>query len=144
MLIKMLSTKQGSPNGIIVRTYERGEVYELPGELAEAFINMAWAEPDEGPRALEEPEETGPEQTSELVIDTEGWPLDEAENRLPGYKLALCKGGTRAFIRQESGSWQGLRKADLQDLASALGLTSTAATRSELIKAINEAAKETK
>lgn len=79
-----------------------------------------------------------------MVIDTAGWPLDETAQRLPGYKLALCKGGTRAFIRQESGSWQGLRKADLQDLASALGLTSTAATRSELIKAINEAAKETK
>lgn len=142
MLIKMLSTKQGSPNGIVVRTYERGCVYELPGELAEAFIGEGWAAPD-----AEEPEraeEAGAGQSPELVIDTAGWPLDETAQRLPGYKLALCKGGTRAFIRQESDSWQGLRKADLQDLASALGLTSTAATRSELIKAINEAAKETK
>lgn len=143
MLVKMLSTKQGSPNGIVVRTYERGRTYELPGELAEAFINMAWAEPDEGPRGPEEPEETGPEQTSELVIDTVGWPLDEAEKRLPGYKLALCKGEVRAFIRQELGSWQNLRKAALQNVAQALGL-STEGTRGELIQDINEAIKETK
>lgn len=143
MLIKMLSTKQGSPNGIIVRTYERGCVYELPGELAEAFIGEGWAAPDaEEP---EQAEETSAGQSPELVIDAAGWPLDEADKRLPGYKLALCKGGTRAFIRQEIGSWQGLRKAALQDLARALGLAqAAAATRSEMILAINEAVKETK
>lgn len=37
-LIEMLKTSRGSPNGVIVNTYEAGEVYDLPIDLAVVFV----------------------------------------------------------------------------------------------------------
>ncbi len=43
MKIKMLKTRQGSPDGISVNTYTRGETAEVPDELARIFIGQRWA-----------------------------------------------------------------------------------------------------
>ena len=43
MKIKMLQTRKGSPDGIVVTTYIRGETVEVPDELANIFIQQRWA-----------------------------------------------------------------------------------------------------
>ena len=42
MKIKMLETRVGSPDGVTVRSYARGEQYELPDGLAQVFIDEGW------------------------------------------------------------------------------------------------------
>lgn len=42
MKVKMLKTKAGSPDGIEVRTYQEGEVYDLPLSLSDVFIREKW------------------------------------------------------------------------------------------------------
>lgn len=41
--IKMLETRKGSPDGMTVCSYQRGEQYELPDELARVFVREGWA-----------------------------------------------------------------------------------------------------
>lgn len=43
MKIKMLKTRQGSPDGIEVNTYISGETMDVPEELARIFIEQRWA-----------------------------------------------------------------------------------------------------
>jgi hypothetical protein len=43
MLLKMTETKNGSPNGTIVLSYEKGKEYEIPEKLAKVFITMGCA-----------------------------------------------------------------------------------------------------
>jgi len=43
--IKMLETRTGSPDGVSVRTYVKGEQYELPDELARVFVHEGWGKP---------------------------------------------------------------------------------------------------
>lgn len=43
MKIKMLKTRQGSPDGMIVNTYTSGETVDIPDELAQVFIRHRWA-----------------------------------------------------------------------------------------------------
>ena len=43
MKIKMLKTRQGSPDGIIVNTYISGETVDVPDELAHVFVRQRWA-----------------------------------------------------------------------------------------------------
>lgn len=43
MKIKMLKTRQGSPDGIIVNTYTSGNMVDVPDELAQVFIRHRWA-----------------------------------------------------------------------------------------------------
>jgi hypothetical protein len=43
MKIKMLKTRQGSPDGMIVNTYISGESVDVPDELAQIFIRHRWA-----------------------------------------------------------------------------------------------------
>ena len=43
MKIKMLKTRQGSPDGISVNTYIHGETVDVPDELARIFIRQRWA-----------------------------------------------------------------------------------------------------
>jgi hypothetical protein len=45
MKLKMLETRQGSPDGISVATYEEGQTYDIPKDLAGVFIREDWAEP---------------------------------------------------------------------------------------------------
>lgn len=40
--IKMLETRTGSPDGMTVRSYARGEQYELPDGLAQVFVSEGW------------------------------------------------------------------------------------------------------
>lgn len=44
MLIKMLVSQKGSPDGIRVYLYETGQEYDLPDGLAQVFIREGWAE----------------------------------------------------------------------------------------------------
>ena len=49
MIIKMLYSKKGSPDGHIVRQYHKGETYDVPQSLAASFLNAGAAfnaEPD--------------------------------------------------------------------------------------------------
>jgi hypothetical protein len=43
--IKMLETRTGSPDGFTVRSYTKGEQYELPDELANVFVHEGWGKP---------------------------------------------------------------------------------------------------
>lgn len=43
MKIKMLKTRQGSPDGITVNTYVSGETVDICEELALVFIRQGWA-----------------------------------------------------------------------------------------------------
>ncbi|MBT5551703.1 MAG: hypothetical protein HOJ79_14630 [Nitrospina sp.] len=43
MKIKMLKTRQGSPDGMVVNTYTIGESVDVPDELAQIFIRHRWA-----------------------------------------------------------------------------------------------------
>ena len=47
MLLRMLSTRPGSPDGRMIKQYQHGEVYDLPGEdgaLGQVFLSAGWAE----------------------------------------------------------------------------------------------------
>lgn len=39
MLVKMTRTEKGSPDGVSVREFTKGEVYDLPDSLADVFVN---------------------------------------------------------------------------------------------------------
>jgi hypothetical protein len=45
MLVKMLSTRKGSPNGLDSETYVEGKQYDIQGELLDVFLKEGWAEP---------------------------------------------------------------------------------------------------
>ncbi len=45
MKIKMLETRTGSPDGVRVRSYAKGEQYELPDDLAQVFVQEGWGKP---------------------------------------------------------------------------------------------------
>lgn len=46
--IKMLDKKAGSPNGTLVRMYEKGTAYNVPDDIPESlawvFVHNGWAE----------------------------------------------------------------------------------------------------
>jgi hypothetical protein len=44
MLVKIVKTTPGSPDGIHVKKYEAGQSYELPENLAQTFVGMGVAE----------------------------------------------------------------------------------------------------
>ena len=46
MIVRMLSTRRGSPDGIEIREYGTGQKYDLPTRLAEIFLSQGWAEED--------------------------------------------------------------------------------------------------
>ncbi len=51
--VKMKKDQDGSPDGLSVRTYEKDKTYDLPSDLANAFVSMKVAEevsagPNEG------------------------------------------------------------------------------------------------
>ena len=43
MKLKMLETRQGSPDGVTVLTYKKGEIVDVPAELAHVFLSESWA-----------------------------------------------------------------------------------------------------
>lgn len=43
--IKMLETRTGSPDGMTVCSYSKGEQYELPDRLAQVFVQEGWGKP---------------------------------------------------------------------------------------------------
>ena len=47
MKIKMLKTRQGSPDGISVVTYCADDVFDIPDELAKVFLRKRWAKKNE-------------------------------------------------------------------------------------------------
>ena len=42
VIIKMLETRTGSPDGVTVCSYAKGEQYELPDGLAQVFVHEGW------------------------------------------------------------------------------------------------------
>lgn len=66
MRVAVVKTTDASPDGILVRTYEAGQTYEMPADLASVFLREGWGRaaggtvgPDEH-QALEGPTETKP------------------------------------------------------------------------------------
>jgi len=55
MKVRMLKESQGSPDGIQVKTYKVGEIYDLPESLASVFLKLGWAERD---KSMSGPKET--------------------------------------------------------------------------------------
>lgn len=45
MRIKVQKTINASPDGIEVKTYQKGEVYDLPQSLVDVFIVQGWGLP---------------------------------------------------------------------------------------------------
>lgn len=72
MKIKMLKTVPGSLNGITIQTFEEGVEYDLPKELADAFILKGYADNLEaGPmeQKVMEPEETKHDELSDRTVE---------------------------------------------------------------------------
>lgn len=72
MKIKMLKTVPGSLNGITIQTFEEGAEYDLPAELADAFVLKGYAENLEaGPmeQKVIEPEETKHDELSDRTVE---------------------------------------------------------------------------
>ncbi len=44
MLVKMKITKKGSPNGIVVNEYVKGDEYDLPESLTKTFLKLGVCE----------------------------------------------------------------------------------------------------
>jgi len=44
MKVRMVSTQKGSPNGIAIKLYTKGKVYDVPDELGKVFLQESWAE----------------------------------------------------------------------------------------------------
>ena len=65
MLIKMLKTTPGSPNGIIVNTYEEGKEYDVPEGLGKVFIGMKVAVIYENIDIVKKPEKK-PDETKPM------------------------------------------------------------------------------
>lgn len=55
MQIKMSETRKGSPDGVTVKEYEKGQVYDVPDALGEVFVANKWAKPN---KAAPGPSET--------------------------------------------------------------------------------------
>ena len=64
MIVRMLTTKLGSPDGLEVREYEAGRKYDIPERLAANFLGQGAAEEDK-----------------ELVLETKAEPQAEAPAR---------------------------------------------------------------
>lgn len=89
MKIKMLETKKGSPDGINVKTYIAGQVYEIPASLANVFVNQLQVgeeikiETPEKDEDLETPEKNEeleiPEKEEELEIPEKDEDLETPE-----------------------------------------------------------------
>jgi len=58
MKVRMLQTMKGSPDGIQVKEYQAGEVYDLPPSLASVFLREKWAKQDKSLK--------GPSKTKEV------------------------------------------------------------------------------
>ncbi|MBC8284361.1 MAG: hypothetical protein H8E32_11155 [Nitrospinae bacterium] len=56
MKIKMLKTRQGSPDGISVFTYCAEDIVEIPEELAKVFLRKRWAKKAESKNMGKAPE----------------------------------------------------------------------------------------
>lgn len=56
MKIKMLKTRQGSPDGISVYTYCAEDIVDLPEELAKVFLRKRWAKKTESKNQGKAPE----------------------------------------------------------------------------------------
>ncbi len=56
MKIKMLKTRQGSPDGISVVTYCADDVVDIPDELAIVFLRKRWAKKNETKNLCKAPE----------------------------------------------------------------------------------------
>ncbi|WP_323396277.1 Rho termination factor N-terminal domain-containing protein [Acetobacterium wieringae] len=72
MKIKMIKTVPGSLNGITIQTFDEGVEYDLPKELADAFILKGYAENLEaGPmeQKVIEPEENKHDELSGRTVD---------------------------------------------------------------------------
>lgn len=143
MLIKMLETCHGSPDGIRVLDYEGGETYNVPGELADMFIDEGFAEPAVEGQAPGRAEAAGHRSLTEVIIDTGDWPLEEADKRLPNHKLAFQHDGTRVFIGRAEQGLETLSLAALKDVAKTIGLPARG-KKETLLKAIGAALGGTK
>jgi hypothetical protein len=74
MLVNMLETKLGSPDGIQVNEYKKGEEYNLPSSLARVFLDEKWA------KEVKETKKPGPDETKVDGPSEEKEEADEKED----------------------------------------------------------------
>jgi hypothetical protein len=94
MLVKMLSTRKGSPNGTDVQTYFEGHPYEIHGDLLDVFLKEGWCEAVEPFRAGEGDGEqgsvsntasaSGQSDSGEETVASPAGPAGPAENPTGG------------------------------------------------------------
>lgn len=67
MRVTMTETRNGSPDGITVQTYEAGTAHNLPDDLANVFLSEGWAVCDfaDGEPGPAESKVVAPEETPE-------------------------------------------------------------------------------
>jgi hypothetical protein len=53
MLLKMKVDQKGSPNGIVVLSFEKGKTYDIDEGLAKVFLKEGWAELAKEEKAVE-------------------------------------------------------------------------------------------
>jgi hypothetical protein len=59
--VLMVRTVKGSPDGVAVREFFEGEIYDLPDSLAQAFLSMGAAELDKQTESINKNELETPE-----------------------------------------------------------------------------------
>ncbi len=63
MRIMMLQTMDGSPDGVTVNQYRKGETYDVPDSLGTVFLKEKWAERAKAkPDAEENKQRKGPKE----------------------------------------------------------------------------------
>ena len=98
MRVKMLQKQIGSPDGIRIVTYEKGEEYDLPKPLATIFTEQNWAEKPNSSNSGSTPH---PRQTSvpeydkitadKIKAQLEGWGVvgPYPDDKKPLYELLV-------------------------------------------------------
>jgi hypothetical protein len=69
MKVKMLETRDGSPDGIEINTYDAGEEYVIPARLGRIFVDEGWAEK----LAYDDEDALADEQTQAEQLDDEAF-----------------------------------------------------------------------
>jgi hypothetical protein len=93
MLVKMLSTRKGSPDGIQTVIYTQGQSYEVSGELLDVFLREGWCEAAE---PFREEEDNGSAERARpaaegLASDAVGTATEEAKELVAGEADVLAK-----------------------------------------------------
>ncbi len=81
MKIEMHSEQTGSENGIHVKTFHKGEIYEIEDSLGNAFVNMAVAKKIEVESEMLSVDESEPEVKMQESPENKALNTESYENK---------------------------------------------------------------